>query len=136
MLMMVDVNATLSAAAPSPTSATTAIKRPAPEEGEIADGAAAEGSTNTGAAPHSGDVLAQLRSGGLGPRGRTIKRPRGAGPARGGGMAGREGAAGTTGESQDAGAGGGAGNEASTSAPSGGEDKSGAGSGAGASEGS
>lgn len=84
--MISDVNATLSAsnppAAPSPPAASTAQKRPAPEEGEIT-GAETE-TTSKGAGGEGGDVLARIQAGGVGAR-KGIKRPRGGASPRGGG---------------------------------------------------
>ncbi|ORY31757.1 hypothetical protein BCR39DRAFT_525256 [Naematelia encephala] len=89
------VNATLAQAStptptPNPLSPTGGTKRPLPEEGEIS-----EPSSSAGGGEPSGstDILARLQSGTASERGaRVLKRPRGAGTARGG-PGGRGGAA-------------------------------------------
>ena len=77
------VNATLAqTSTATPTSPTGSNKRPLPEEGEIAEGSTAP----------SSDILARLNAPlesapsttGTGTGGRVLKRPRGAGPVRGG----------------------------------------------------
>jgi hypothetical protein len=85
------VNATLSQTqAATPTSPSTSLKRPAPEDGEITDTKTPAVAATPAAESIIGKIqgAAQAQAGNApvptGTGARTIKRPRGAAPARGG----------------------------------------------------